>query len=33
LVTLHELTREPMVFVCEPSHPLANRKRVQLAEQ
>jgi DNA-binding transcriptional LysR family regulator len=32
LVTLRELTHEPMVFVCERSHPLADRKRVQLAE-
>jgi DNA-binding transcriptional LysR family regulator len=32
LITLRELTREPMVFVCESSHPLANRKQVQLAD-
>jgi DNA-binding transcriptional LysR family regulator len=32
LVTLRELTREPMVFVCEPSHPLANRRKVELAD-
>jgi DNA-binding transcriptional LysR family regulator len=31
LVTLRELMREPMVFVCEASHPLANRRRVDLA--
>jgi DNA-binding transcriptional LysR family regulator len=32
LVTLRELMREPMVFVCEASHPLANRRRVELAD-
>jgi DNA-binding transcriptional LysR family regulator len=32
LVALRELTHEPMVFVCEPSHPLAERARVQLAD-
>ena len=32
LVTLRELMREPMVFVCESSHPLANRRRVELAD-
>jgi len=32
LVTLRELTREPMVFVCEPSHPLANCRKVELAD-
>jgi DNA-binding transcriptional LysR family regulator len=29
LVALRELMREPMVFVCESSHPLADRSRVQ----
>jgi DNA-binding transcriptional LysR family regulator len=32
LVTLRELMREPMVFVCESSHPLAHRRRVDLAD-
>jgi DNA-binding transcriptional LysR family regulator len=32
LVTLRELMREPMVFVCEASHPLAKRRRVELAD-
>jgi DNA-binding transcriptional LysR family regulator len=32
LVTLRELMCEPMVFVCESSHPLADRRRVQLAD-
>jgi DNA-binding transcriptional LysR family regulator len=32
LVALQELTHEPMVFVCESSHALAHRRRVQLAE-
>ena len=32
LVTLRELMREPMVFVCEASHELANRRRVELAD-
>jgi DNA-binding transcriptional LysR family regulator len=32
LVTLRELTREPMLFVCEASHPLAHRRRVELAD-
>jgi DNA-binding transcriptional LysR family regulator len=32
LVTLRELTREPMVLVCESSHPLAARARVQFAD-
>jgi DNA-binding transcriptional LysR family regulator len=32
LVTLRELMREPMVFVCESSHPLADRHRVELAD-
>jgi DNA-binding transcriptional LysR family regulator len=32
LVALRELMREPMVFVCEASHPLANRRRVELAD-
>jgi DNA-binding transcriptional LysR family regulator len=32
LVALRELTREPMVFVCESSHPLANRRRVELVD-
>jgi DNA-binding transcriptional LysR family regulator len=32
LVTLRELMREPMVFVCESSHPLAHRRRVELAD-
>ena len=32
LVALGELTREPMVLVCESSHPLAGRARVQLGD-
>jgi DNA-binding transcriptional LysR family regulator len=32
LVTLRELMREPMVFVCESSHPLADRRRIELAD-
>jgi DNA-binding transcriptional LysR family regulator len=32
LVALRELTAEPMVFVCESSHPLAGRARVQLTD-
>ena len=32
LVALRELTREPMVLVCEASHPLAGRARLQLAD-
>jgi DNA-binding transcriptional LysR family regulator len=32
LVALRELMREPMVFVCESSHALADRARVQLAD-
>ena len=32
LITVRELTDEPTLFVCEPSHPLAGRKRVQLAD-
>jgi DNA-binding transcriptional LysR family regulator len=32
LVALRELMREPMVFVCEASHPLANRRKVALAD-
>jgi DNA-binding transcriptional LysR family regulator len=32
LVTLRELMREPMVFVCESSHPLAERRKVELAD-
>jgi len=32
LVTLRELMREPMVFVCESSHPLAERPKVELAD-
>jgi DNA-binding transcriptional LysR family regulator len=32
LVTLRELMREPMVFVCEASHPLARRRSVELAD-
>jgi DNA-binding transcriptional LysR family regulator len=32
LVRLHELMREPMVFVCESSHPLADRRQVALAD-
>jgi DNA-binding transcriptional LysR family regulator len=31
-VALQELTHEPMVFVCEPTHALAHRRRVQLAD-
>lgn len=32
LVALRKLTDEPMVFVCESSHPLADRARVQLSD-
>jgi DNA-binding transcriptional LysR family regulator len=32
LVTLRELMREPMVFVCESGHPLADRRRVELID-
>jgi DNA-binding transcriptional LysR family regulator len=32
LVALRELMREPMVFVCESSHPLADRRRVELID-
>jgi DNA-binding transcriptional LysR family regulator len=32
LVALRELMREPMLFVCEASHPLANRRKVELAD-
>jgi DNA-binding transcriptional LysR family regulator len=32
LVMLRELMREPMVFVCEAGHPLADRRRVDLAD-
>jgi DNA-binding transcriptional LysR family regulator len=32
LVSLRELMREPMVFVCESTHPLADRRRVDLAD-
>jgi DNA-binding transcriptional LysR family regulator len=32
LVVLRELTREPMVFVCESTHPLADGARVRLAD-
>jgi DNA-binding transcriptional LysR family regulator len=32
LVTVRELTREPMVFVCEATHPLARRKRMPLVD-
>jgi DNA-binding transcriptional LysR family regulator len=32
LVALRELMREPMVFVCESSHPLADRARVQFTD-
>jgi DNA-binding transcriptional LysR family regulator len=31
-VVLQRLTQEPMVFVCESTHALANRRRVQLAD-
>ena len=31
-VALRELTREPMVFVCDASHPLARRRRIELAD-
>lgn len=31
LVVLQELTHEPMVFVCDATHALADRRRVQLA--
>jgi DNA-binding transcriptional LysR family regulator len=32
LVALRELMREPMVFVCESTHPLADRRKVELAD-
>jgi DNA-binding transcriptional LysR family regulator len=32
LVTVRELTREPMVFVCDATHPLARRKRMPLVD-
>jgi DNA-binding transcriptional LysR family regulator len=32
LVVLHRLTQEPMVFVCESTHPLAHRRRVRTAD-
>jgi DNA-binding transcriptional LysR family regulator len=32
LVVLQRLTQEPMVFVCESTHPLAHRRRVQTAD-
>jgi DNA-binding transcriptional LysR family regulator len=32
LVVLQRLTQEPMVFVCESTHALAHRRRVQLAD-
>jgi DNA-binding transcriptional LysR family regulator len=32
LVAVHELMREPMVFVCDAAHPLAHRRRVELAD-
>jgi DNA-binding transcriptional LysR family regulator len=32
LVSLRELMREAMVFVCESSHPLADRRQVALAD-
>jgi DNA-binding transcriptional LysR family regulator len=32
VIELRELTHEPMVFVCESSHRLADRARVQLAD-
>jgi DNA-binding transcriptional LysR family regulator len=32
LVALRELMREPMVFVCDSSHPLADRRRVELTD-
>jgi DNA-binding transcriptional LysR family regulator len=31
-IALLKLTQEPMVFVCEPSHALAKRRRVRLVE-
>jgi DNA-binding transcriptional LysR family regulator len=32
LMTLRELTREPMVFVCNATHPLAKRRTIDLVE-
>ena len=32
LVALRELMREPMLFVCDASHPLASRRKVELAD-
>src|SRR6202012_3774416 len=31
-ITLLELTHEPMVFVCDSTHTLAQRRRVRLAD-
>src|SRR6202012_5114049 len=32
LVVLQRLTQEPMVFVCESTHPVAHRRRVQTVD-
>jgi DNA-binding transcriptional LysR family regulator len=32
LVSFRQLTEEPMVFVCEPTHALAQRRHVQLSD-
>jgi DNA-binding transcriptional LysR family regulator len=32
LVTLSELMSEPMLFVCDASHPLADRRRIELTD-
>ncbi len=32
LVSLRELMREPMVFVCESTHPLADRRKVDITD-
>lgn len=32
LVTLRELMSEPMLFVCDATHPLADRRRIELAD-
>ena len=32
VVTVRELTREPMMYVCDATHPLARRKRLPLVD-
>jgi DNA-binding transcriptional LysR family regulator len=31
-IVLRELSREPMVYVCSPAHPLAGRTQVDVAD-